>query len=89
MKKFIFLFFVLYAISIQYCSANQPIPINNGRYVMYQHPTFRADQYVLDTQTGKIWQLVKTSEGSNVWEEMFYDCYNNDKTYSGRYINPR
>lgn len=69
--------------------ADQPTHVNNGRYVMYQHPTFRADQYILDTQTGKVWQLVKTKEDTTVWDEMYFDCYTNDKTYSGRFVNPR
>ena len=30
-----------------------------GRYQIIMHPTFRADQYLLDTATGKIWQLTK------------------------------
>jgi hypothetical protein len=29
-----------------------------GRYQIVMHPTFRGDQYLLDTMTGQIWQLV-------------------------------
>ena len=88
MKKlfFILLFMLFFPIA---SFADQPIRVNNGRYVMYQHPTFRGDQYILDTQTGKVWQLVKTKDNAIVWEEMFFDCYSDDKTYSGRYVNPR
>lgn len=30
-----------------------------GRYQIMMHPTFRGDQYLLDTVTGQIWQLTK------------------------------
>jgi hypothetical protein len=32
-----------------------------GRYQIVMHPTFRGDQYLLDTVTGQIWQLTKFS----------------------------
>lgn len=32
-----------------------------GRYQIVMHPTFRADQYLLDTVTGQVWQLVTFS----------------------------
>lgn len=32
-----------------------PLPANQ-RFVIVMHPTIRADQYLLDTQTGKVWQ---------------------------------
>jgi hypothetical protein len=62
---------------------------NNGRYVMYMNPNVRADQFVLDTQTGKIWQMTAGKEGGVVFQQLLYDCYNNDKTFSGQYITPR
>lgn len=71
------------------CYAEQPTTINDGRYVMYQHPTFRGDQFLLDTKTGKIWQMVKATDGSVVWDQMLFDCYKEDKTYAGRFVNPR
>lgn len=30
----------------------------NGRYVFGQISDFRADQFLLDTQTGRLWQIV-------------------------------
>jgi hypothetical protein len=30
-----------------------------GRYQIFMHPQFRADQYLLDTVTGQVWQLTK------------------------------
>lgn len=32
-----------------------------GRYQVVMHPTFRGDQYLLDTVTGQTWQLTKFS----------------------------
>ena len=37
-------------------SSKQP-----GRYQVVMHPTFRGDQYILDTITGQIWLLTKFS----------------------------
>ncbi len=87
MKKIILLFGVLLFFS-NFCFAEQPTQINNGRYVMYMHPTVRADQYILDTKTGKVWHLVQAKDGSIKWEQMAFECYNDDKT-SGLYLNPR
>ena len=88
MKKIIFLIFVLF-LSVGSVSASQTVQVNNGRYIIYQNSQFRGDQFLLDTQTGKVWNLVKDKDGVTVWEQMLFDCYNNDKTYSGRYVNPR
>jgi hypothetical protein len=53
------------------------------------HPQIRADQYVLDTQTGKMWQVTVDKKGNIIFNPALYDCYNNDGTYSGRFANPR
>ena len=87
MKKFFLLFFLLVCPTV--CYADQPAQVNNGRYVIYQHPTFRGDQYILDTKTGKVWEMAKTKEGSTIWQQLLFDCYNDDKTYSGRFVTPR
>ena len=42
-----------------------------GRFQIVFSPFVRADTYLLDTQTGRIWQQVKWSEGeSSVWHPM-------------------
>ena len=39
-----------------------------GRYQVITHPTVRADQYLLDTCLGRIWQQVTyTDLGKTVW----------------------
>jgi len=37
----------------------------NGRYVFGQISDFRRDQYLLDTQAGRLWQMVVDKEGKN------------------------
>lgn len=87
MKKLFLLGLIL--LSSNLCFAEQPTQVNNGRYVIYQHPTYRGDQYLLDTRTGKIWEMAKSKDGATIWQQVLFDCYNEDKTYSGRYVNPR
>lgn len=87
MKKLLLVLSIL--LFANYCYAEQPTTINDGRYVIYQHPTFRGDQFLLDTKTGKIWQMVKASDGSIVWSQMLFDCYKDDKTYAGSFVTPR
>lgn len=42
-----------------------------GRYQIFMHPTFRADEYLLDTQTGKTWQMTQESnEKYMFWHEI-------------------
>lgn len=44
-------------------SCNMP-----GRYQYYAHPTIRADQYLIDTCLGRVWQQVTyTDLGKTVW----------------------
>lgn len=43
---------------------NQPAVLGGeGRYVFGQINEYNADQYMLDTQTGRLWRLVDTVEG--------------------------
>ncbi len=45
-----------------------------GRFVIYQHPEMRSDQFLLDTTTGTCWKLVQNSaDKSTSWERMFRD----------------
>ena len=34
-------------------------------------------------------EMAKTKEGSTIWQQLLFDCYNDDKTYSGRFVTPR
>ena len=43
----------------------------NGRYQIIMHPTYRADQYLLDTKTGQVWHLVEDQKDKLlIWEPM-------------------
>ncbi|GAB5605585.1 hypothetical protein [Sideroxyarcus sp. TK5] len=40
-----------------------------GRYVLVQHSSVRADQFLLDTCLGRIWQKVSyTDIGADIWQ---------------------
>ncbi len=46
-------------------SSNRPNALGSGsRYVFGQINEFAADQYMLDTVTGRLWRLVDTADGS-------------------------
>jgi hypothetical protein len=43
----------------------------DGRYVLVQHPSVRADQFLVDTCLGRIWQRVTyTDVEADVWQIM-------------------
>ena len=49
----------------QVSSSGQVLAASNGRYVFGQVSSFRRDQYLLDTQTGRLWQIVEDEEHRN------------------------
>lgn len=44
----------------------------SGRFVMGQISDFRADQFLLDTKTGRLWQIVNGTEGGRVLQQVPY-----------------
>ena len=48
----------------------QPSLPGTQRFVIYMHPQVRADQYLLDGQTGRCWTTVVDKEGRAWWQEM-------------------
>ncbi|MDU0111737.1 hypothetical protein RT723_01665 [Psychrosphaera aquimarina] len=56
--------------------ANQPVEVippqhkvlgsENGRFVFGQVSSFRSDQYLLDTHTGRMWQIVENKDKQSV-----------------------
>ena len=45
----------------------------NGRYQICYSTLARADTFLLDTQTGKVWNLVKKADETFVWQQMVKD----------------
>ena len=43
---------------------------NTGRYQIVLHPTYRADQYLLDTKTGRTGLLVDGNDYLLLWEPL-------------------
>ena len=65
------LFCVLFAFLCIPCIAdNGATNLDTGRYAIYMNPLARADQFLLDKKTGRVWQLVKNSDGISLWDEM-------------------
>ena len=56
--------------------ANEPVEVippqhkvlgsENGRFVFGQVSSYRSDQYLLDTHTGRMWQIVENKEKQSV-----------------------
>lgn len=67
MKSILIILFIVGAYILGYCNN-----INYERYKIYMHPTYRADQYLLDTKTGDVLHLVEDSKKDKMllWEPM-------------------
>lgn len=55
-------------------------PIQNARFQIFFNPNVRADTFLLDTQTGKVWQLTQLTDvkgDPTVWNRM--DRLDDDK----------
>ena len=62
----------------------------NARYVIV-NPNGRlkaSSTFLLDTKTGKTWQLVQSTDGEVSWQQMEYDWYKQDGTYGGKTLKP-
>lgn len=72
MKRILFATLLL-IIGLNVQAATTTTNVNDGRYVIYMNPQFRGDQFVLDTQTGRCWQLVKDNNGLTLWQQLPYE----------------
>ena len=82
MKKLLCVMCLLAFISPVFADTTYP---PNARYVIV-NPNGRlkaSTTFLLDTKTGKTWQLVESSNGSVSWEQKRYDWYNQDGTWGG------
>ena len=62
------------AVAAQANAAPQPnVPVQSGRFQIFFSPHARAETFLVDTQTGKVWQLVKFTDVQGeptVWNNM-------------------
>lgn len=65
MKKYILIFGLFFTSLV---SAKEAAPGQPGRYQLIQLGTFRSDQYLLDTQTGKVWRHICAIDGKQQGE---------------------
>jgi len=70
MKKFLVYFGILILVigAFAFGKASQK---DVGRYQIFMHPVIRADEYLLDTQTGRTWQMTQESKEKYIfWHEI-------------------
>lgn len=62
MKKIVLSMFFIVSLALSAESSFQSLHSGNNRFVFGQVGPARADQYLLDTQTGRMWYLTVDSE---------------------------
>lgn len=78
MKRFLCLLLFLILSEASYAEQVPQQVSTNGRYVIIMNSIVRADQYLLDTKTGKVWQKTVDNNGDIYWKATRYD--NSDGT---------
>ena len=85
MKKVISVLFCLLLCQMGCFADNVQYPANARYVIVNPNGTLKASStFLLDTKTGKTWQLVVDSVGINSWQQMEYDWYKQDGSYGGR-----
>ncbi len=70
MKKFLICFCIVILVITAFV-LGKSTQKDNGRYQIFMHTTFRADEYLLDTQTGRTWQMTQESKEKYMfWHEI-------------------
>ena len=70
MKKKLNLLFVVILIVIAFL-VGKSSQRERGRFQIFMHPTFRADEFLLDTETGRTWQMTQESKEKYMfWHEI-------------------
>jgi hypothetical protein len=59
---------------------NKNLSSENGRFVFGQISEYRRDQYLLDTQTGRIWQIVADSSKNVSLQQILFESIDGSKT---------
>lgn len=60
--RFFLMILTLSAVSLSNVFAQPGAPIQNGRFQIFINPNVRADTFLVDTQTGKVWQLTQFTD---------------------------
>jgi len=55
--------------------AFQTLQSQGGRYAFGQVSEYRSDRYMLDTQTGQLWQMVEYTNGMRELRAVFYQSW--------------
>lgn len=84
-KKVLILFILLLFTNCSVFADSVQYP-NNARYVIVNpNGNLKASStFLLDTKTGKTWQLVVDINGVNSWQQMEYDWYKSDGSFGGQ-----
>jgi len=48
---------------------------DGGRFQIVQPNEMRADQYLLDTETGRVWQMIGISEDGKIISKEFHEMF--------------
>lgn len=85
MKKLLFILLCCLICQIESFADNLQYPANARYIIVNPNERIKASTtFLLDTKTGKTWQLVVDSTGGNSWQQMEYDWYNTDGSYGGK-----
>lgn len=84
MKKYLLACFILFFIieinAQEKVNKKEILFSENGRFVFGQISDFRRDQYMLDTQTGRLWQIVVNDKEVKSLEPVLYTSVDGTKT---------
>ena len=70
MKRIVAGLMVLAVVLLLSSSVRAERQSESGRYLIYTSPVMAKLTFLLDTQTGKVWQVVEDKNGNTVWQEM-------------------
>lgn len=49
-----------------------------GRFQLVQLGEFARNQYLLDTETGDVWNIVNDKDGDKIFQTVPFSCYSDD-----------
>lgn len=70
MRTNILMSVIIFIVLLLFCCHPAKAQDKTGRFQIYYSPIVRADTFLLDTQTGKVWQMVKDKDDNSLWQLM-------------------